>query len=375
MNLPRVARTASGATFARLLPVLTLLLAISACGRRTTPESARSEPTLVINRTEIVLVESRRLESGVTFSGELKPGESVDVKAKFDGDLLAVRVREGERVRKGQSLGTYRRGEVEDQAKAAEAGLLSARAALLAAENGARRTRKLLEAGAAAPSDLEAAEAQLKAAQAQVESAAAQRNRAAEYAEDLAVPSPIDGWVSSVLVSGGARMAIGDPLLTVVDTRVLELSATVPSEALASVAIGTEISFSIDAFPGERFVGQVARINPTTEPGTRQIRIYTRIENHDGRLVGGLFATGRVVAASADHAVAAPVGVLRQEGTETVVYRLQGGRAERLPIAPGLRDEGNGWVELKGEIAPGDSLLVGILPGVRDGVRVRRNGD
>ncbi len=258
---------------------------------------------------------------------------------------------------------------------AAEAGLLSARAALLAAENVARRTRKLLEAVAAAPSDLEAAEAQLKAAQAQVESAAAQRNRAAEYAEDLAVPSPIDGWVSSVLVSGGARMAIGDPLLTVVDTRVLELSATVPSEALASVAIGTEISFSIDAFPGERFVGQVARINPTTEPGTRQIRIYTRIENHDGRLVGGLFATGGVGAASADPAGAAPVGVLRQEGTETVVYRLQGGRAERLPIAPGLRDEGNGWVELKGEIAPGDSLLVGILPGVRDGVRVRRNGD
>lgn len=341
------------------------------CAKQSEGEEAANDPELVVNAKEILTVTTRRLESGITFSGELRPAEVVEIKSKFDADLDAVLVREGQRVRRGTSLARYQRGEIEDQWKTAEAEFTAAKAALVAAENVARRTKKLLEAGAAAPQDLETAEAQLTASKAQLEAAEARRNLASEHATDLDVPSPITGWVSRVLVHGGERVAIADPLLTLVDTSELELSATVPAEALSKIAIGTEIAFHIDAFPDERFVGTISRINPTTEPGTRQIRLYARLENQDGRLVGGLFATGRVVEEVKEDALAAAVSVLRQEGDETVVYALGGGRARRVPVRTGLRDEQTESVELLGDVAEGDSLLLGILPGVRDGIRVR----
>jgi hypothetical protein len=69
--------------------------------------------------------------------------------------------------------------------------------------------------------------------------------------------------------------------------------------------------------------------------------------------------------------VTAPVSVLRREGTEQVVYRLKDGRARRLVIQTGLTDEERGRVELLGSVEPGDSLLLGVVPGLRDDSRVR----
>jgi multidrug efflux pump subunit AcrA (membrane-fusion protein) len=119
------------------------------------------------------------------------------------------------------------------------------------------------------------------------------------------------------------------------------------------------------------FTGQVDRINPTTEPGTRQVRIYLRLPNTDRRLVGGMFASGRLISEVRDNATAAPLATLRREGAEQVVYRLKNGVAQRVAVTTGLVDEAAGLVQLVGAVSPGDSLLTGVLPGLRDGVPVR----
>jgi len=373
--MPTKVPTVRGRPRRAWLAVFAVLPFVSlACAKKAEPEDHPKESVLSLAPQSFVVAVSRRLEQGLTFSGQLEPAEVVEVKARFDGDLESVKVREGEAVRRGQSLASFRRAMVEGEWKAAEAEELAAQAALVAAQNGARRAHRLFEAGAASASDVETADAQEKAATARREAAQANRTRAGENADDLSVPSPINGWVSAVAAHGGDRVAVGDPILTLVDTRELELSATVPSESLAKVAPGTAITFHLDAFPGESFEGRVSRVNPATEPGTRQLRIYTRIVNSDGRLVGGLFATGQVVEAAKDGALGAPVACLRQEGSETVVYAVRAGRAKRVPVTVGLRDETANLIELQGEVVPGDSLLVGVLPGIRDGVRVRRNG-
>jgi membrane fusion protein, multidrug efflux system len=352
--------------------VLSLGIAgVAGCSRETASKTAAAEPQVLVAAADVVRAEARRLESGVTFTGELAPSEIVQVNARFDGDLQSVAVREGQAVTKGQSLAVYNPRDVRDRLQAAESDLLSAQAGLVAAQNAERRAQRLLDAGAAAPSDLEAARAQRTAAEARVSAAQAMRNTAQENAERLDVPSPITGWVSEVLRHAGDRTATGDPIAVVVDTRVLELSATVPAEALRRVQPGTPIDFRVDGFPGEAFTGTVDRLGPTTEVGTRQIRIYARLPNPDGRLVGGLFASGRVIDSVKDQATAAPAAALRTEGAAQVVYRVVDGRARRVPVTLGLVDEDAGQVELIGEVSPGDSLLSGVVPGLRDGARVR----
>jgi hypothetical protein len=87
--------------------------------------------------------------------------------------------------------------------------------------------------------------------------------------------------------------------------------------------------------------------------------------------VGGLFASGRVVDRTRDDAVTAPVTVLRREGTDQVIYRLRGGIAARVVVRTGLLDEEQGLTELIGAVQAGDSLLSGVVPGLRDGAGVR----
>jgi membrane fusion protein, multidrug efflux system len=351
--------------------LLASLLASSGCGGNAADSEGRDSSQVLVTGANIATVETRRLESGISFTGELVPSEVVEVIARFDGDLEAVLVREGQHVRQGQPLARYKPRELRDALQAAQASVQAAEADVTAAESAQRRAKRLLDAGAASPAALETAEAQLKAAQARWRSAQAQLAIAEENEAKLDVPSPIDGIVSRTYVHSGDRTAVGDRLMTLVDTRLMELEATVPSEALANVQPGTRIEFGVDGFPGEKFTGRVDRLNPTTDPGTRQVRVYTRVSNPDGRLVGGLFASGRIIRSELDSAVTAPVATLRMEGTQQVVYRLQNGVAERLPVQTGLVDEEHGIVELRGAVAPGDSLLTGVVPGLRPGAAVR----
>jgi membrane fusion protein, multidrug efflux system len=368
MNL----RGSRGGVDAAGLVLLIVLAAITGCARKTAESRSAANPTAVlVSASDVAQAAARDMASGISFTGELQPAEIVEIVAHFDGDLEKVLVREGQAVRLGQSLAIYRPRDVKDALQAADAEYLAAQAGLIAAENGERRAQRLLDAGAASPSDLEAAKAQRTAAEAGLRAAEARRNRATEDQERLDVPSPITGSVAKVLVHSGDRTAVGDRLFTVVDTNTLELNATVPSEALNRVRPGSPIRFRLDSFPGEVFDGKVDRVNPTTEPGTRQVRIYMRLPNPDGRLVGGLFAIGRVIDSTRSQVTAAPLAVLRQEGTEQVVYAVRNGTAKRIAITTGLVDEDAGVVELLGDVSPGDLLLTGVLPGLKDGVPIK----
>ncbi len=370
MPTPR-RRVSTRARLLRAATALAILAAISGCSKGSSSEESAAPAALLVSAGDIARVEPQRLESGVLFTGELRPQETTRVIARFDGDIRKVLVREGQSVRRGEALAEYEPRDIRDVNQAADADLLAARAQLLAAENAERRAARLLEAGAASPSDMETATAMRSAAEARVQAAEAVVSHTRENADRLRVPAPFSGAVSEIFVHEGSRTAIGDPLLTVVDTDTLELSGTVPSEALGRVRIGALMRFRIDAFPGESFEARLDRVNPTTEPGTRQVRVYARVPNPDGRLVGGMFASGRVVDAASDSALAAPVAALRREGAEDVVYRVRNGKAQRLPVRIGLRDEERGLVELVAEVAAGDSLLTGVLPGIRDGVAVQ----
>jgi membrane fusion protein (multidrug efflux system) len=349
------------------------LLAWGCGGDGAPPASGEASPNdvILVRPDDVTQVRVERLEGGIAFTGELDPIQTTRVTARFDGDLERVLVREGMRVRRGAPLAVYAPRDIRDALAAAEAEVAAADAAVAAAKNQEARARRLLDAGAAAPMDLEAAVATRSAAEARRDAAIAARNHAAEDAEKLDVPAPVSGWVSEVSVHDGDRTAVGDPLMVIVATDTLELAAALPSEALAEARPGTPIRFRLDAFPDREWEARIDRLNPTTVPGTRQVRLYARVPNPEGELVGGLFASGRIVTEVRENALAAPAAAVRTEGGKSVVYAIRDGKARRVEIHAGLLDEARGWMELEGEVAAGDSLLTGVLPGIRDGVPVR----
>jgi multidrug efflux pump subunit AcrA (membrane-fusion protein) len=162
----------------------------------------------------------------------------------------------------------------------------------------------------------------------------------------------------------------GDAVAVVVDPGSLELEAAVPAMHLAALHPGAPVEFTVAAHPGKVFVGTVARVNPSVDATTGQVRLYVRVPNADRSLAAGLFAEGRVAIESA-RGLAIPFGALDSRATSTAVKRVRGGLVETVPVTLGLRDELAERVAVTSGLARGDTVLVGAAIGTPTGVPVR----
>ena len=180
--------------------------------------------------------------------------------------------------------------------------------------------------------------------------------------------APVAGVISKRFVQAGDRVDNGKPVFELVDTRVLQLSASVPTEGLSELRIGRTVSLTIAQFDSSRVSGQISRINPTADPATRQIQIYVDVPNPREALVGGLFASGRVVTREVRDAVAVPQVAVRYEGDERTpyVYEVSKGKIAKRRVVVGVADDDLGRVEITAGVAAGDTVVVGPIEGLSD---------
>jgi RND family efflux transporter MFP subunit len=174
-------------------------------------------------------------------------------------------------------------------------------------------------------------------------------------------------------VSEGEAVNVGQALFTVVDARTLELAGQVPAAQAIGIRAGMAVEFTIDGIGGRVFHGTVARVEPTADPATRQVGVYVRLPNADRGLVGGLFATGRIITGSTSQAVVIPVAALREEGGQPFVWLVRDGLTVKQPVTPGVRDEARGVVQIVDGLEGGEQLIA--TPGeVVEGMEVRVEG-
>jgi hypothetical protein len=94
------------------------------------------------------------------------------------------------------------------------------------------------------------------------------------------------------------------------------------------------------------------------------------IPNAEGRLVGGLFATGRL--ASQSHTgLVVPSNAVDTRSNVPAVFRIKAGKVERVPVTLGLRDDAAEKIEIAQGLQAGDTLLVGAAQGITPGTIVR----
>lgn len=309
--------------------------------------------------TDIAVARRADLTAGVPVSGTLAPGLEARVTSPFDDVLEEVVGREGQRVAKGEVLARFRM-------TAYEADLASARAALKSAQADHERMKNLFAEGAVSQRDVESAEAAWRAAQAG-EAVAARRTA------DAVVRAPFAGTIATRSAQTGDRVGGGEPLFVIADTRELEFEATVPSEHVAHVRPGAAVRLTVTGAEGE-IEGRVARVNATADPATRQVKVYVRVPNAGGRLVGGLFASGQVLTRQSRSALAVPTAAVRGEDGAAWVYVLAQGRLARREVRTGVRDDAHDLVEVLSGIAAGDTVVTGTLAGLGEGQTVRVTG-
>ena len=347
------------------------VISLAACkGGSAAAADAAAPETATIGNENIAVVVSGVLQNGPTVSGNLTPERQAMIRAQVGGSVLQTYADEGQAVRAGQTLARIDAGGLQDVFLSARAGVTAAANAADVADRELARSQKLLAAGAIAERDLEEARRVSISANAALADARARLSTAQKQVGNTVVTAPMSGIVSERPISAGDVVQAGAAMFTVVDPSSMRLEGSVPSEALSQVKVGAPVSFTVNGYPGRSFTGRVTRVNPTADPATRQVRVFISIPNTQGQLVGGLFANGRLAAESRTGLVA-PVTAVDSRSNVPAVFRIKGGRVERVPVQLGLRDEGSETIEIVSGVQAGDTLLLGAAQGITPGTIVK----
>jgi membrane fusion protein (multidrug efflux system) len=346
--------------------------AAGASGSTTTPAApgaGRPAPSVTLAATDVATVKRESIEEGIAITGDLRPIESVEVRARIEGDLVGVYVREGARVQQGQVLARFEASEQESGLASAEADRVAAQSEMATAQWNLEQTNELFKAGAVSERDLKAAEQTLNSAKARMAAAQSRMRATGSLVRDTRVIAPTSGVISRKLVENGEHVARGAGLFTLVRSDILELAAAVPARQANAVSVGQSVHFSAD---GRRFDGKVARVSPTVDPATRTVSVYVQIPNATGALKGGTFASGRVVSRVVSGALVVPSSAIKQsaDGGRPYVYRVANRLIDIAPVQLGVVDENLGTAEVLEGLAEGDRVIVGNVGVLGRGMQV-----
>lgn len=344
-------------------------LGAAACGGGDTEAVEVRETVVVLGLGDVAVAAEREVAAGVALTGSLEPYRVADVKAQVPGVVTGLAVDRGSTVGEGAVLARIAAEGIRSQAAGAASAVAAADAQLSVARRNLESARTLHGAGAMSDLELRGAEAQFQAAQAQLAAARSQATGASEQAGRTVVRAPFAGQVSARPVNPGEAVNPGETLVTLVDSRFLDLRGQVPVDVAAQVRAGQPAEFALSAYPGRTFRGTVARVDPVADPGTRQVGVTLRLPNQDGALIAGMFATGRVMTGGGTRSVVVPVGAVRTAG-EPHVLVVDGDSVVRRPVTLGARDDAAGVVAVHSGVAAGERVIVS--PGtVPEGTKVR----
>jgi len=246
-----------------------------------------------------------RADPGLT--GVLFAHEQVIVSAKAPGRIVAVNVRLGDRVTRGQSLATLDAASLEQELagaraalRAAEADGEKARVEVAQATDRRRRADKLADWSprvevADARFQLETALAHQSLARATVAGARAKVEQVAGTVHDAEIRAQFDGAVAERYLDAGATVAAGTPIVRVITADDLWVRFAVPETQAGTVVVGQPLAIDVPA-TGMRVTGKVQTIAPEIDPASRMLFVEGKVEIPEGarsRVASGLEARVR----------------------------------------------------------------------------------
>jgi len=338
-------------------------------GGATTVGGTRRAASLTLAQSDVGRAIRMSIDEAVAITGDLRPIETLEVKARLEGDLDRVLVREGERVARGQLLANFEASEQTSARRSAEAEQVAAKGALATAQWDYAQSQELFKAGAVPEHDMRVAEQTVATAKARLAAADAQVRASSSNESDTRVLAPTSGIVEKRLVESGERVARGASMFTIVRSDVLELAAAVPARQSNDIRAGQTVHFNA---AGRDLDGRVARVSPTIDPATRSVTVYVQVPNASGAIRGGTAANGRIVLRTVADALVVPSAAIRQSAASStsLVYRIQNQELEPVPVTTGVIDAGRALTQVASGLREGDMVVVGNVGTLGRGMKV-----
>jgi multidrug efflux pump subunit AcrA (membrane-fusion protein) len=384
------------------------------CGKK---EEAAPEKTTTVQGVRAEAVKLSPVEEAYEAVGTVHSKTTSLLSSKAVGNILAVHVREGDRVRTGQLLIEIDGRDTRAQLQKAQAGLrevqdaqeemdqniLAAESVREAAEAGRslaqstfNRYKALLEQRSVSQQEFDEVRARLKVADAEVDRAGrmlqallAKKNQihakqdqvkaditgAQVYVDYSRILSPMDGIVVSKQAEVGLLAAPGVPLLTIEDHSHYRLEVSVEDSMLREIRLGTPVQISIDALGPQEFSSRVIEVVPASDPGSRsstvKIDLFVGKKGIEGQSVlrSGLYGRARFPMGQRQ-ILKVPQKAILQRGQLVSVFVIDPSNTIHLRLIKTGKQYGDQLEVLSG-LNDGDRIVVEGLERVKEGDRVQ----
>jgi membrane fusion protein, multidrug efflux system len=362
----------------RFVPAVLLCAALVDC-KTAPPPAAPPPPSVVVEPVEV-----RDTPVQAEFTGQVRGGEDVEVRARVAGFLQSMDYREGSRVRKGDLLFTIDPKPFQATVARARADVAEAKARHDRTVIQVNRLRPLAAQNAVSKQDLDNAVATEEASRASVTSAEAQLTTAELDLGYCRVTSPITGTAGNRLVDVGSFVGSPQPtVLTVVSSLdTVRFDFTISESeylAFARAAAAAGNSRAKDEAQLELILadgsvhpkkGRVTVVGRGVSAETGTLPLQASFPNPGGVLRPGQFGRVRLPITTRKNAIVIPQRAVQElQGTYNVFVVGPDNVAQIREVKLANRTE-SGWVVSKG-LEPADRIVVEGLQKVRPGTKVR----
>ena len=220
---------------------------------------------------------------------------------------------------------------------------------------------------------VDSARATVSSARAAVTTGETQVAQAQKAVTDNVIYSPISGYVSEKTADVGEFVTPNTPnskVATIVRTSTLRMMIDIPEASIGKVSTGQGVSLQTSAYPDRNFAGTIVRIAPSLNQTARTLIVEAEVQNTEGLLKPGQFATVRVTQSKPEPAVMIPARAVKAVGDINSVFVVKDGTAREQIVQLGLLE--NDMIQVKNGVIEGDLVVTSDPSALTDGVFVRQ---
>jgi RND family efflux transporter MFP subunit len=212
----------------------------------------------------------------------------------------------------------------------------------------------------------------VKAQLAGAQAAAAQANVLSTQLSQTEVYAPFDGVISNRLLDPGAYASPQQPVLTISRIDIVWININVPDEDLGYVRPGTLVRFRTSSLANREFDGRIQTVNAVPTSGTLSYLARLQMQNPGDVLRGGMLISATLPKQQASNAIVVPRSAVAQTETGSVVFVVNNGKAEAVPVKVGVQTDTLAQV-VSPKVQPGVQVITTRPDALKDGSVVAVN--
>jgi len=366
---------------------------------------SRREPVISIQTEK---VQRRTITQIVTATGKIQPELQVKINAEVSGEIIALPVREGLHVTKGQLLVRIKPDAYQAQYESAQANLEMANASFRKAEAEYKRASELFAKKLISDSDMDIANANYLNAKAAYDQANAALKQARDTFSKTTITAPMTGVISQLISELGERVSgstftQGTEIMTVADLSTMEARVDVGENDIVMVSKGDTAKIEVDSYPDHKFIGTVSQIANTakssglgTQDQVTNFEVRIRISTPaDVQFRPGMSMSADIETETRSNVLTVPIQSVTvrapkkemkeqpkegeaqfdagkkkkdEDKLEEVIFVVKDGLAKTIPVKRGISNDA--YVEVKADGLEGQEVVSGPFKAINRDLEV-----